>query len=370
MRSLAISVAAIAFVVAAPVWSDSGAKMAQSASAMLLEAGQSLDAAETSRDRIAALTETVRAYEVGLSAMREGLRRAALRERVLTEKLQGEDQDIGALLALLQAASRQTQSRALMHPGSATQTIRAGQLAAMMVPALHQQAALIDDDLTELAQLIEIQKAGLSLLQDGHKGMRTARLELSEAVASRTDLPPRVSTDDAAMQALVNSAETLSAFADSLATEELAATDGLGRPWPLPVKGELLRGFNEADGAGRRRPGWIIATDPEAILTAPSDATVRFSGEIPGQGTVAILEATGGSLMILAGIGKSFVERDQIVAKNDPIGFMSGNGAPVQENLIGNSEKSSVFGAETLYMEIRQGRAPVDPADLLTLVQE
>ena len=49
---------------------------------------------------------------------------------------------------------------------------------------------------------------------------------------------------------------------------------------------------------------------------------------------------------------------------------MGGKGSPAQEKLNENSEKSSLIGAETLYMEIRDGRAPVDPADLLTLVQE
>ncbi len=361
---------AIAIAVATPLWPAAEADLARDASAMLLDASQMLEAAETSNDRIAALTETVRAYETGLSAMREGLRRAALRERELTDKLSAEDQDIGALLALLQTASRQTQSRALLHPGSATQNIRAGQLAAMMIPALHQQAALIDDDLTELADLIKVQEGGLDLIQDGHGQVREARLALTEAIAARTDLPPRLATDDAAMQALINSAETFSAFADSLAADNPVVADGPGKPWPLPVKGQLLRGFNEADRAGQRRPGWTIATEAKALLTAPSDATVRFSGEVPGQGTVTILEASGGALMILAGIGKSFVERDQIVAKNDPIGFMGGNGTPAQENLNANSENGRVFGDETLYMEIRQGRAPVDPADLLTLVQE
>lgn len=370
MKRLA-AIFAATILLTQPALPDEGARLAREASEMLLQAGQRLDAAETASDRIAALTETVRAYETGLSAMREGLRRAALRERALSDKLSAENQDISALLALLQTASRQTESRALLHPGSAIETIRAGTLAAMLVPALHQQAALLDDDLSELAELIDIQKAGLALLEDGHAGIRSARLALAEAVSARTGLPPPVATDDAAMQALINSAETLSAFADSLIPDETAAaTDGPGRPWPLPVKGALLRGFNETDATGQRRPGWVIATNSQALVTAPSDATVRFSGEIPGQGTVTILEPQGGSLLILAGIGKSFVQRGQIVAKNDPIGFMGGDGRPAQENLNDNRDKSGLFGAETLYMEIRQGRAPVDPADLLTLVQE
>lgn len=368
MMRLAVFLAAM--LVSTPASPEGSAGLAKDASAMLIAAAEKLEAAETARDRIASLSETIRAYETGLSAMREGLRRAALRERALTAQLADEDQDIASMLALMQNASKHVQSRVFLHPGSATETIRAGTLASMLVPALHQRAAVLDDALTELADLNQVQKAGFALLEDGLAGIRQARLALATAVSERTDLPPRVATDDAAMQALVNSAETLSAFADSLLPDDAAATDGPGKPWPLPVKGELVRGFNEPDTSGQARPGWLIATESEALITAPSDATVRFSGEIPGQGTVTILEPQGGALLILAGLGKSFVQRDQIVSKSEPIGFMGQNSRAAQENLNDNHDKSSLFRTETLYMEIRQGRAPVDPADLLTLVQE
>ena len=362
----------LAFVclAASVAWADNGAKLARDASDMLISAADRLQAADTASDRIAALSSTVRAYETGLSAMREGLRRVALRERVLTAKLQDEDQDIAALLALLQTASRHTETQVLLHPGSARDTLRAGTLAALLVPTLHQRAATLDDDLSELAELAEVQSAGHSLLEESLAGIRDARLTLARAVSDRETLPAKVATDEAAMLALVNSAETLSAFADSLLAGSPAIPVDPGRPWPLPVKGEIAHGFNEPDASGRTRPGWVISTDEDALVTAPSDATVRFSGEIPGQGTVTILEPKGGSLMILAGIGKSFVQRDQIVAKNEPIGFMSGNGWSAQEKLNDSQDKSSLHKTETLYMEIRQGRAPVDPADILTLVQE
>ncbi len=105
-------------------------------------------------------------------------------------------------------------------------------------------------------------------------------------------------------------------------------------------------------------------------MTAPAAATVRFSGELPGQGTVAILEPEGGALIILAGLGKSFVARDQIVAENDPIGFMGAGNASAQEKLNANAVESSLHRVETLYIEVRQGRRPVDPADFLTPGQE
>ncbi|MCI5085157.1 MAG: peptidase M23, partial [Rhodovulum sp.] len=60
---------------------------ARRAAQQLDRAGIALQDAEGARDRVAALTQTVQAYEEGLIALREGLRRAAIREQVLVREL-------------------------------------------------------------------------------------------------------------------------------------------------------------------------------------------------------------------------------------------------------------------------------------------
>ncbi len=49
---------------------------------------------------------------------------------------------------------------------------------------------------------------------------------------------------------------------------------------PLPVTATVLHRFNEADAAGIVRPGWVLATGPGALVTAPAAATVRFQGPL------------------------------------------------------------------------------------------
>ena len=72
----------------------------------------------------------------------------------------------------------------------------------------------------------------------------------------------------------------------------------------------------------------------------------------------------------MAGLGESFVRQGQIVSKDDPIGLMGGRQPGPQENLIETARDSGLFRGETLYMEVRQGRLPVDPAAILRLGQE
>ena len=66
----------------------------RAAAQRLSKAGALLEAAEGARNRVRALTEAIRAYEDGLEAMREGLRRAAIREEALARELEGREDEI------------------------------------------------------------------------------------------------------------------------------------------------------------------------------------------------------------------------------------------------------------------------------------
>ena len=190
--------------------------------------------------------------------------------------------------------------------------------------------------------------------------IRAARLALAQAISNRTPLPDRVATDDAAMQALVNSAETLSGFAASLMADAQSplATD----TWAQPVLGDRLRGFKEAGADGLARPGWIVATDDGALVTAPAAGTVRFTGALLDQGNVVILEPYAGELLILSGLGATFATRGEIVSKGAPLGQLGTTADTTQQNLIETARDSGQRRSETLYIEIRQGGDAVDPA--------
>jgi len=358
MKHLALCLALLLAPAAAA--QQSPADIAREASDFLNQAALALSEAEGSRDRIAALTATVQAYERGLTAMREGLRRAALEERAIRADLATRDAELMQLLAALQSIERSGGAAQILHPDGPLPAIRTGMLASELVPALNARAQIVARDLSGVQDIIALQTAGQQQLEDGLAGIRAARLALSEAVSNRTDLPDTAATDDATMQALINSSETLAAFADNFATDPAGAVPATPN-WTLPVAGRILRNFNEADAAGVRRPGWVLATQSGAIVTTPAAATVRFAGELPNFGTVVILEPRAGELLILAGADDLFVTRGQILSQGEPIGFMGGDFAREQEKLIETEQGGGQLGRETLYIELRQGREAIDP---------
>ena len=106
---------------------------------------------------------------------------------------------------------------------------------------------------------------------------------------------------------------------------------------------------------------------PSLVWTTdePRSLPVMFAGEVPDQGFVVILEPEAGLLVVLAGLGQVFAQSGQIVAKGEGLGLMGGQTAPAQEKLNDLLRKSGLPGEETLYMEVRQGREPIDPTSLL-----
>ena len=96
---------------------------------------------------------------------------------------------------------------------------------------------------------------------------------------------------------------------------------------------------------------------------AKGAATIRFAGEMPRYGNVVILEPNPGEMVILAGIGDVLTERDQIVSQGDPIGLMPGVDGASDQKLIDSDVLGGQPRPETLYIEVRQDQAPVDPAN-------
>ena len=342
---------------------------AQRAALQLDAAATSLIHAANASDRVAALTETVSAYEEGLVALRQGLRQVAIRETALRQIFDARSAEISRLLAALQTMERSPTPLLMLHPSGPAGTARSSMMLAEVTPALQQKAEQLRAQLEELSLLREIQTGAASELRKGLAGVQTARARLSEARADRTDLPLRFSADPVVMQVLLNSSETLRAFSSglSLLPESRGSASGYGDfndllgALSLPVNGVMLRGYNERDAAGILRPGLVIATQPEALVTSPFAATIRYSGPLLDYGNVIILEPDTTHLMVIAGLGTLYGRAGEIVKTGSALGLMGGQ-ADLGAVSPFSTEGAGAGRSETLYIELRQGEDPTDPS--------
>ena len=94
--------AVAAFPLAAQQVAGDVAKAAQTASANLKASVDALQVADGAKDRVAALTRTIKAFEAGLAAMRQAMREAQLRETSLSMQFQTKRAQVSQLLGVLQ----------------------------------------------------------------------------------------------------------------------------------------------------------------------------------------------------------------------------------------------------------------------------
>mgnify|MGYP000861777632 FL=1 len=353
------------------LWAQDVSPAAAAASALedLSAARDMLEAAKGGRERVAALSETVRAYEAGLSAVRAGLRRATIRERELSLKLAGQEEEIAALLTVLQARGRAGSPSLFLHPEGALGTARAGMIVSQMTPALNAQADALRETLVEVSTLRQLQAGAERSLQEGLTGVQDARTALSQAIADRTDLPRKFTEDAVKTALLIATTETLEAFAAGLGEisggplETAANADVFDQKGalPLPVAGRVLRRAGEADAAGIKRPGVLLATRPRALVSAPVAATIRYQGPLLDFGNVMILEPKSGLLMVFAGLDVVYGRTGEVIAEGAPLGLMGGKDAAIGEILTQVGDGTGSDLSQSLYLEVREDNEPVNP---------
>jgi septal ring factor EnvC (AmiA/AmiB activator) len=342
--------------------------IATGAAADLQTAIVAMQAATGARDRVAALTQTIRAYELGLDAVREGLRQVTIRETALTLQFEAQRDQVARLIGVLESLPTDPGPLLLLHPAGPLGTAQSGMLLAEVTPALQAEADRLRGELTEVNDLRAVQEAASATLAQGLFAAQEARSALSQAISDRTDLPIRFIDDPDALKGLLESADTLDAFAAGLGSDaaaedlspDIAAAKGT---LPMPVLGTILRRPDEADAAGVRRPGLLVVTRARALVTAPWPATIRYRGPLLDYGNVMILELGRGYLLILAGLETVYGEVGEVVPAGAALGLMGGPEAMATEFLASTQEGGGAGGSETIYMELRQGADTVDPTE-------
>ncbi|MEX0284671.1 MAG: murein hydrolase activator EnvC [Paracoccaceae bacterium] len=369
MKRLALLLTMLVIPSVSPAQTPDPAHAARAAAEQLDAAAFSLQEAESARDRVRALTDTVKAYEAGLAAMRTGLRRAATREAQLSRQLEVREAEIAEFLGTLQTIAAAPPPVLMLHPLGPMGSARSGMLLAEVTPAMNARAAQLRQDLDEVRTLRALQENAAQTLEDGLTGVQKARAELSKAMADRTDLPQRFTEDPVKTAILIASSETLDGFASGLS--EIVQGDDPGTSadisaragqLSLPVQGLLLHRAGETDAAGVTRDGIIIAARPRALVVSPTSATIRYRGPLLDLGNVLILEPQADTLFVLSGLDEVFGETGQVIPEGAPVGLMGGADPEVGAILSLTGDGAGTDRSETLYIEVRENGSPVDPA--------
>lgn len=132
------------------------------------------------------------------------------------------------------------------------------------------------------------------------------------------------------------------------------AFSSLKQKLELPVAGDVLRWFGDADGTGHTARGLTIASNPDAVVTAPADGLVVFAGAFRSYGQTIILNAGDGYHLVLTGMDEVNARQGKFVFAGEPIAVMG------EKRVASATALALETDRPTLYIEFRKDGTPVD----------
>jgi len=352
-------------------------KTARDAARELEEAAIKLVVAKGEKDRIATLTDTIQAFETALSSLRASLRKVASAQKDIKTRLDLREENISRLIGVLYSIDNEPAPAKLVHPDGPLTTARAGMLLSDVLPRLQRPVEQLKKDLEDLKTLETLQTDSSVVLENGLRELQSARSDLVAAASSREELPRRFIEDPAKTAILIAASESIETFIKGLS---ILGLDDLAHPLPdiaekkgtlaFPVHGRVLRGFNENDAAGIKRPGIVVATTSAAIVTTPAAVTIRYQGDLLDYGLVSILEPQRGVLFVFSGLEKTFGKIGEVLPEGSPVGIMGGKPLSAQKILQESVVTGGTYRPETLYVEVRVNEKPQDPLEWFAVKED
>lgn len=343
---------------------------ATAATTRLAEAELALLAAQAQPDATIALTGAIRLFEDGLIVARADVQAAEAVLDDLKAPLTARQDQISRLLGAAVLWRHRSGTLDVARPDGS----RAALLYTRFGSALDADMAGLADAYAKVAAAQARLDTASATLTDGQSVHDAALDDLRRAMQATT-LPERFTPDP--VQTALLLAETTS-LADL--TGRLATVYDLGLPndavlaakgaLPAPVTGRVLHAFGTTDPTGVARGGTILATPPDALVVSPTAATILFAASVDPLGEVVIISPSAGVLVTFAGLAEAFVEPGKIIPGGIPLGLMGGDPPPVDANFTALTTPASGGESQALYLAVREGQTPVDPATWFALENE
>lgn len=234
-----------------------------------------------------------------------------------------QQEEVLHLLAALQTLSRRPPGLLLAQPQSAVDAARVSLLFDTLRPQLHARTALLRDQIGRTAET--------------RRRLAVERARMGSLQAALADDVRRLQAEGSR---LAGRAESLRELIDGLTRRTAILLPRLALI--APAQGRLTQRFGEPNAVGVPAQGLSWRTAPNALVMAPADGRVAFTGPFGTYGRIVIIEHGDGVLSLLSGLGGARVTAGQRVRGGGLVGLM-GDRQPV------------------LYLELRSGGAPIDP---------
>jgi septal ring factor EnvC (AmiA/AmiB activator) len=313
------------------------------------------------RQQLVALgaAETAGARSVG----DKGARLAALNaaEADLNARMGKNRAQLARFLGALQLYRRDPPPALLVSPKNALDAVNAAILIKAITPELERRAKAFAAEAKQLQTLRRSVVLANGALFAAQSDEADRRVEIERLIAQKTALQARLDTvadaDDADVKRLAAEARSLGQLVTGLDSRDGETGQAAELRLSAPVPGAPVRRFNDSSPAHGRSEGLSWETAPGAVVLSPADGRVDYAGPLKGWGLVLILRVSGDYHLVLAGLDAANAKIGSEVSAGEPIGRMAR--APT-------TGKDGAPPVSELYLEVRKGEAPVDPARWLS----
>lgn len=348
-------------------------------------------------------TQRLQETETRAADIERKLETLAADEQKMTRSLDSRRALITEILIVLQRMGRKPPPALLARPEDILQAVRASLSLGAVLPQMRAEAQALAGDLAALVRLRDEVRREQSRLAVQKINLAAQRERLAPMIAARQDALARA---ERALQGEADRAQTLARQATSLkdliarmeaeseaarnaaeaarkADEERAAAEAtlsaeqrrkaLAAPFkdaarlapavafadlkgrlPMPAAGAVVKRFGAPDGFGGTEKGASIGARENAVVTAPCDGWIVFSGPYRSYGQLLIINAGGGYYVVLAGMSRTSVNVGQFVLAGEPVASM-GDGAARTAAAIAIGAKQPI-----LYVEFRKDGTSID----------
>jgi len=363
MRRTVLLLAALLLTAAAPVQAGKGAGVADQARQRAMDRDEGRAQARTAAEEIVRLRQQL----VGLGAAEmagektvgdRGARLAALNaaEADLYAGMGKNQVELARLLGALELYRRDPPPALLVSPRNATDAVNAAILMKAITPELERRAKAFSAEARQLQTLRRsvVLANGALFSAESDVADRRARIEqlIAEKTALERTLDNGADAADTDVKRLAAQARSLGQLVSGLDAREGAGSGGADLRLTAPTPGAPIRRFNDPWPGQARSEGWSWRTPPGAVVLTPADGRIDYAGPLKGWGLVLILRLSGGYHLVLAGLDSANGRIGAEVSAGEPIGHMAAA-------MAAGKDKGA---APELYMEVRKGETPVDPA--------
>jgi septal ring factor EnvC (AmiA/AmiB activator) len=150
-----------------------------------------------------------------------------------------------------------------------------------------------------------------------------------------------------------SSARASASAADPTKPKMLRAFDAPRAQVLLPVDGDAVHRFGEADPNGRPSQGLTLNALPGGVVVAPFDGRIDYAANFHDGGLILIIRHGAGYHSLLAGLGRVDVKPGQWVLAGEPVGALP--------------ESEDKGARAMLQFELRREGRPVDPQSRLAM---